>query len=244
MPDNKRPQIKLPTIEIPRYGDAQSMISSITQIKEAIELMSGVRGGKSYFPTYDDATLVQERLKTIEVKSQWDVIYNQEFSNINNFYINNLIEYRNLRGQMYIRQEVPAPATWPYMRYLDINGAIVAGSANYLNEARYNTEGSTAVTGWTGSANTSVIPLSLFSPLVLSSAYGCFFDFNILCLNKNIQTQFYSTLSVYDGTNIYKGTLQSRESPIAQRTGMIFAMADGTGASRMSGHLYLEGLKG
>lgn len=234
---------KIPSIEAPRFNDLPSMQTSILQLKEAVELLSGQRGG-GVFPTYDDASRVQEQIKDLQKDSKWDVIYNQEFSGVPAFIVGGLAEYRNLRGQLYLRQDTGA-ASWPYIRYLDVNGAIVTTATNYLSEGMYNVESVNPqnVAGWTNVAlDRSAIALSLQNNLSVGNSYGCYNMFEILGLNRAISTVFKTDLTYYNGSNIVKGSMMSREVAVAARSGLIIGIFSGGG--NISGHLYLEGLKG
>lgn len=237
-----RKPIKIPSIEAPRFNDLASMQTSILQLKEAVELLSGQRGG-GFFPTYEDATRVQEQIKNLQKNSKWDILYNQEFSVVSGFYVPNLIEYRNLRGQLYLYQSAGA-ANWPYARFLDINGNAVSGANAYLAEGIYNVENTVGTpTGWSNNAlDKTTLPLALQNNLLSGNVFGCFNDFSVFCLNKTVQTTFMSRFQYYNGSNIVKGTVVARESGAAQRSGMLFGIAGGVGT--ITGHLILEGLKG
>lgn len=236
-----RKPIKIPSIEAPRFNDLPSMQTSILQLKEAVELLSGQRGG-GFFPTYEDATRVQEQIKDLQKDSKWDVLYNQDFSGVTSFNITNLQEYRNLRGQLHIYQLTGA-AQWPYARVIDSAGAVVT-TAIYFAEGMYNVESVNPqnVAGWTNVVlNRTVIPLSFENVMSVGHIFGANHNFCITNFNKALYGHFMSQLSYYNGANIVKGTMVCRESTPAPRSGLVFGIV---GPATCAGHLYLEGLKG
>lgn len=230
---SKTPILQIPSIETPTT-DPRSLQNTLLQVKEAIELIAGVRGNRPFaFASDMDATL--NRLKKLESNAGWDILYAQEF-NTNGFNVFNLGAYRLLRFSLHV---IPAAAIPIYMRVG--NGSTFIGATNsYLGTGIYNIESNVAPTGYIIS-NTTIVPLSWDNNIASGNPFGLTVNGIISNFNIGRQTKIAMHTSLYNGTLVLQGNLHIREAATAARDSIhISSIGD---ATNLTGNLILEGFK-
>lgn len=228
------PKIKLPSIELPRSDDLKSMQNAIAQMKEAIELMSGVRGDK-YFLSADDLEQMQSNFRKHQRFDTWETIADEYLPNVpNSKEYTGLGDYHALRLVYHI-VPLTATGTWPYLR-AGANGVV---DTSYSGTLRYNIEGSATVSGSIG--DTSVVALSWINPVapLTNNSYGCQGVMTITNFNTNVQSMFATQATWYTGTNILHGEFIYRQNGASPYNFLHFAM--GGDATPFAMRMFIEG---
>lgn len=234
---------KIPSIELPRYDDMASMVNSILQLKEAVELLSGQRGDK-YFASREDISLTQSSIRSLQKSTPWDTIYYQPYGPVTgSLVVDKLSEYRMVRLAGYVR---PTTDLAVNLQFSATGGTYIGAATDYSNDFMYLS--SAAPT--TVSANSIAqpwLPLSYTSAVQAANPYSCRFDIMFEQFNQVSQTTGHGNLDYYTGTSLIKGTYWLRPATGALAVSLDgFRLFCGSNASlgTHNGFLLVEGLKG
>lgn len=235
---------KIPSVELPRANDVSSIVNSILQLKEAVELLSGQRGNK-YFASMEDISQLLTKTKALETDTPWQTIYNQSFSGVvGQMLIPDLSEYRMLRVKGYAR---PTNNDRLFGIQLGlIGGGMVSAATEYNNTLMYTS--SIAPTTISGSQLvTGHVALTFTNPIQAINTYALRFDLNFEHFNQTGQKTMWGHVDYYTGTLLHQGFLHMR--PATGGLGGVGCdrfqlFCGGAGTDVFSGHMLVEGVKG
>jgi len=149
-------RIIIPSIETP-VGDVRSLQNAVQQLKEAVEIMAGVRGDSPFLLTDDVPANVGDRLVTLERK-QWKTIKEIDMTTGNVALFNNLSGKRRMRLTLYACPLTVAD-NFDMVVSLD-NGATWMTSGTYTQILQY-TVSSTPTTVSGGNPGTGLTAFNL-----------------------------------------------------------------------------------